>query len=116
MKAGHRYNAACAAAQAGSGLGRDAIKLKEDERTRLRTQALDWLRADLELWSRRLKNSDAESAKAARMTIEHWLRDTDLAGVRESDALGKLSAAEQETWRKLWADVAALLKMLPAAQ
>ena len=45
-----------------------------------------------------------------RDTLEHWQRDTDLAGVRDADALKKLSAEEQEAWRKLWADVAELLK------
>ena len=44
-----RYNAACAAALAGSGRGHDTGKLKDDELARLRKQALDWLRADLVL-------------------------------------------------------------------
>ena len=43
-------------------------------------------------------------------TLEHWQRDTDLAGVRDPAALEKLTAEEQEAWRKLWADVAELLK------
>ena len=43
-RAGHRYNAACAAALAGCGQGKDADKLDGRERGRLRRQALDWLR------------------------------------------------------------------------
>src|SRR5215472_4056243 len=42
-----RYNAANAAALAGCGQGEDAAKLNDNERTRLRQQALTWLRADL---------------------------------------------------------------------
>src|SRR5204862_7263241 len=44
----HRYHAACAAVLAGCGQGEDAVRLDEPERARLRQQALDWLRADLE--------------------------------------------------------------------
>jgi hypothetical protein len=32
-----------------------------------------------------------------------------VAGVRDADALKKLSAEEQEPWRKMWDDVAELL-------
>jgi hypothetical protein len=42
-----RYDAACAAALAGCGNGKDTAKLSGDERAAFRKQALDWLRADL---------------------------------------------------------------------
>src|SRR5262249_31561525 len=42
-----RYNAACAAALAGCGQGRDAGTLNDKERALWRLQALDWLRQDL---------------------------------------------------------------------
>jgi len=51
-----------------------------------------------------------------RATFEHWQRDTDLASVRDAGALQKLTAQEQEAWRKLWADVAELLKKAGNAQ
>src|SRR5262249_46738850 len=38
---GHRYDAACAAALAGCGQGRDAVPLDKGQRARLRRQALD---------------------------------------------------------------------------
>jgi hypothetical protein len=40
--------------------------------------------------------------------MRHWQQDSDLAGVRDAGALAKLPQAEQEDWRKLWADVKAL--------
>jgi hypothetical protein len=43
-------------------------------------------------------------------TLRHWQQDSDLAGVRDKGALAKLPAAERDAWRKLWADVDALLK------
>ncbi|HLN26280.1 MAG TPA: tetratricopeptide repeat protein [Gemmataceae bacterium] len=110
LKAGHRYNAACFAALAAAGQGTDAGKLDDQEHRRLRQQALAWLRADLDLWSKRLEGGKPEDRQVVRNTLDHWQRDSDLAGVRETDALKKLSAAELEAWRKLWGDVAEVLK------
>ena len=58
LNARSRYNAACSAALAGAGRGRDAGALDESGRLRWRNQARDWLRADLAL-ARKLANSRA---------------------------------------------------------
>jgi tetratricopeptide (TPR) repeat protein len=50
LRTRHRYNAACYAALAGCGQGKDADPLDAQEGARLRNQALDWLRADLTAW------------------------------------------------------------------
>jgi tetratricopeptide (TPR) repeat protein len=105
---GVRYNAACAAALAGVGKGEDASSLDEKERARLRAQALDWLRADLTAWDKR-RQDDSKGRLEIQQTLQHWLADPDLAGLRDADALAKLPEAEREPWRKLWADVDALL-------
>jgi hypothetical protein len=42
--------------------------------------------------------------------LQHWQKDTDLAGIRDRAALAKLPADEQKVFTQLWADVAALLK------
>jgi Flp pilus assembly protein TadD len=47
VPAGNRYYAACAAALAGCGCGRDADTLDDKERARWRRQAREWLRQDL---------------------------------------------------------------------
>jgi serine/threonine-protein kinase len=106
----HRYNAACAAALAGCGQGKDADKLDDKERARLRQQAGDWLRADLALWTKKADNADPKAREAVQQQMKHWQTDADLAGVRDNDALAKLPAGEQEAWRKLWDDVSAVLK------
>src|SRR5262249_34140830 len=103
-----RYHAACHAALAAAGQGTDADKLDDKERSRLRTQALDWLRADLDLWARRIDDGKAEDRKAAATMLGHWQEDAGLRSVRDAEALEKLPAEEQEAWRKLWADVDAL--------
>jgi len=43
-------------------------------------------------------------------TLDHWQKDSDLAGIRDAAALAKLPAEEQKAFTQLWADVAALLK------
>jgi tetratricopeptide (TPR) repeat protein/serine/threonine protein kinase len=106
LSAWHRYSAACAAALAASGEGKDADKLDDKDRARLRRQALEWLRADLEARGRMLdKGSAAELVK----NLRHWQVDPDLAVVRGAEALEKLPEAERQPWQKLWDDVADIL-------
>jgi tetratricopeptide (TPR) repeat protein len=106
----NRYNAACAAVLAGCGAGEDAAKLPDAERAGLRQQALDWLRADLDAWRRLLDKEPDKARPGMAQQMRHWLRDPDFNGVRGPDALAKLPPAERAGWRKLWADVAALLR------
>jgi hypothetical protein len=110
LNAGHRYNAACSAALAATGQGEDAAKLIDQERTRLRQQALHWLRADLGMWAKRLETGQPADRVAVQQALKHWQQDSDLAGLRDALALAKLPAEEQKACNKLWTDVAALLK------
>jgi tetratricopeptide (TPR) repeat protein len=105
----HRYNAACAAALAGCGQGKDADKRDDKERARLRRQALDWLRADLVAWGRLLEKEPGKIGPLLAQTMQRWQQDTDFAGVRGPEALAKLPEAERQEWQKLWNDVIALL-------
>jgi Flp pilus assembly protein TadD len=107
---GARYDAACAAALAGSGRGEGADKLDVQERARWRRQALDWLRQELARWDKALGNGNAQAKTQVRQTMRHWQSDGDLAGVRAGDALARLPDEEREQWEKLWSDVDALLQ------
>jgi serine/threonine-protein kinase len=109
-KVGHRYNAACSAALAGSGQGKDADTLDDKDRPRLRKKALDWLRADFALWTKQAESQKAEDRMMVVQILNHWREDADLAGVREKTALEKLPDTERAEWEKLWADVSDLLK------
>jgi tetratricopeptide (TPR) repeat protein len=106
----HRYNAACAAALAGCGQGKDAGMLDDTERARLRLQALDWLRADLVAWGRLQEKEPDKVAPVLTKTMQRWQQDTDFAGVRGPEAIAKLPGAERMEWQKLWADVGEMLK------
>jgi hypothetical protein len=109
LQKGHRYNAACSAALAAAGQGKDAVQPDAKERKRLRQRALDWLRADLAGYTN-LWESDPTARSFVRNQMKHWQEDTDLAGLRSEAALAKLPAAERAPFTQLWADVAALLK------
>jgi eukaryotic-like serine/threonine-protein kinase len=99
-----RYNAACAAALAGCGKGKDDPLPDRATRTMLRTQALAWLNADLGTWFKRVAD-DSKAAPNVQRVIEHWRSDPDLAGVREATALDALPEAERRDWQALWTEV-----------
>jgi Flp pilus assembly protein TadD len=110
----HRSNAACAAALARCGLGKDADQTDVKERVRLRRQALDWLRADLAA-NRQLLDKEPDKARALVVErMANWQQDPDFACVRGTEALAKLPEAERTEWTKLWQDVAALGKQAAA--
>ena len=110
LNAQHRYNAACAAALAGCGKGQDADNVELKDRAKLRQQALDWLQADLKAYQQALESSANKAGPGIAQRMNHWLGDADFAGVRGSDALGRLPESERQQWQKLWQEVAALQK------
>ncbi len=106
----HPYNAACAAALAGCGQGKDEPPPDEAARAKLRGQALGWLKAELSAWSRILAGGNPKVRASVREILEHWKVDPDLAGVHNEAGLAKLPAEERPAWLALWADVETLLK------
>ncbi len=110
MQAQHRYNAACAAALAGCGQGKDDPPPDEAARARWHRQAIDWLKSDLAAWTKILDTGPPQARPVIAQTLDHWKADADLAGLRDPAAVGKLAEAEQKACRALWAEVDALLK------
>jgi tetratricopeptide (TPR) repeat protein/tRNA A-37 threonylcarbamoyl transferase component Bud32 len=102
-----RYNAVCCAALAAAGKDKDANALGEMERTHLRQQALDWLRADLKAHTELLEKNKA-AAGEVQQQLGQWLEDNDLSSVRSDTALAQVPEAERAAWKKVWAEVAAL--------
>jgi serine/threonine-protein kinase len=109
LRIGARHNAACSAALAGCGQGIDA-PADEAERDRLRARALAWLRADLDARIKQAGSWFSGVRAEAAQALRHWREDPDLAGVRDADALEKLPEDERAEWRRLWADVDAVLQ------
>jgi tetratricopeptide (TPR) repeat protein len=107
-RAGHRYNAACAAALAGAGRGED--KPPPDEKARWRKQAVAWLRADLAFWTKQVEPGPSQAKALVLETLRYWKQDADLAGIREAEFISALPEDEQKACRAMWADVDALLE------
>jgi hypothetical protein len=42
--------------------------------------------------------------------LRHWRTDPDLAGVRDTDALARVSESERREWLALWGTVDALIE------
>ena len=109
LGAGHRYNAARAAARAGCGHGADAPGLGEADGKQWRDQARRWLRAEL---AARVRSLDADPTAArlgVREALTRWQMEPELACVRDPSELNKLAPDERKEFLALWADVAAVL-------
>jgi tetratricopeptide (TPR) repeat protein len=105
-----RYPAARCAALAGCGLGKDAAQLSEAKRTRWRKQARAWLQDDLAVWAKTLDSGSRTARELVKRMLTLWRADPDLAGLRETRPLEKLSADERQECLALWQQVDALLK------
>jgi serine/threonine-protein kinase len=105
----NRYDAACAAVMAAAGLGKDATPLDANNKTQLRQQALDWLRADLALWQQQATSKAPAALDALSRSLAHWQTDSDLASIRDPMGLARLPDAERQEWQQLWAEVSKLL-------
>jgi eukaryotic-like serine/threonine-protein kinase len=111
-RAGHRYNAACAAVKAASGQGKDDPVPDDDTKAELRRHALTWLNADLSAWKRISMTIAPGSKELVAKTITHWKTDPDLAGIRDDATLAPLPQAERSALKQLWNEVEKVLTEL----
>jgi len=109
-----RYDAACAAALAAAGNGKEAGPVPDKGRAAFRRQALDWLREELDHVRNQLADGYQQSRRGLVDQLNHWQRDRDLASVRDPTALGDLRETERVAWVQLWQDVADVLKQAEA--
>ncbi len=103
-------------ALAAAGQGKDDPPPDDAAKAKLRGQALDWLKAELTTWTKLLESGPPEARPTTLLVLNHWKLDSDLAGIRDAEALAKLPADEQKAWRSLWADVDSLLKRAATVQ
>jgi serine/threonine-protein kinase len=109
LGAGHRYNAARAAARAGCGHGEDAPGLAEAEGKKWRDQAREWLRGELAARERSWDADPTAARLGVRDALTRWQKEPELACVRDPGELNKLAPGERKEFLALWADVAAVL-------
>jgi len=112
VKTTNRYDAACAAALAAAGKGIEEPPLDAQAKTRWRGQALAWLKADLAYWTKQAETGTPAAKALVNQTLQHWKVDTDLAGIREEEALRTLAEDERKTCVNLWAEVDKILKLV----
>jgi serine/threonine protein kinase/tetratricopeptide (TPR) repeat protein len=112
----HRYNAACSAALAAAGQGEDARLLPDKVVTMFRHWALGWLRADLADYAKLAEQNNPAVKQDIQQRLAHWRQDSDLASVRDPQALERLSDNERAAWQVLWRDVDELAKKAEPAK
>jgi serine/threonine-protein kinase len=103
-----RYSAACWAARAGRGDGRDATGLSDEQRAHWRAQARRWLQADLDLWSEALTAGTQDPQRVVG-ELSHWRTDPDLASLRDPESLGSLAPDERDACLAIWSAVDAVI-------
>jgi serine/threonine protein kinase/tetratricopeptide (TPR) repeat protein len=108
-QAQHHYKAACAAALAGSGQGKDNPKPDKANCAYLRRQALKWLEAELSAWKRVSRIVAPGNKDLVASTLAHWKQDANLAGIRDERELAKWPEDERAAFKRFWSDVDALL-------
>jgi tetratricopeptide (TPR) repeat protein len=108
LSTGHRYRAACSAAQASCGEGKGAAAVPDPARASLRKRALEWLRADLAGRTRQLERGTEQDRVEVQIALHIWRSDSGLAGVRDAGLLAAFASEERAAWQQLWADVATL--------
>jgi hypothetical protein len=99
--------AAAAAVMAAAGEG-DGAGLTREQRAAWRHEALDWLRADLEMWRQAFDGSTPEARADIVKLIADVQEDGWLTSVRNVRHVDGLPADERDAWRKFWAEVEAL--------
>jgi serine/threonine-protein kinase len=104
-----RYNAACAAALAAGGQGKDEPPLDEAAKIRWRKQAVEWLTADLAAWATIVEKGSPQERQSVAPILQHWKTDPDLAGLRDQSSIATLPDPERKACNALWAQVDALL-------
>lgn len=104
-----RFQAACAAALAGSGQGNDAARLDELDRAHWREQARQWLLAEIATCGEQLRSAGAGEHAPLAQRIRRLQYAPSLAPVREPQLLAIMPAAERSQCQKVWREAEAVL-------
>jgi hypothetical protein len=70
----------------------------------------DWLKPERTAWGKLLDSGLPQTRLTIVATLSHWKEDSDLAGIRDAEALARLPADKQKAFTRLWPDVAVFLE------
>jgi serine/threonine-protein kinase len=104
----HAVDAARAAALAGCGGGKDAVKFTDEDRRRWRERSVDLLLSRVDILERLLSSAPPQKG-AIRSDLQALQRASELAGLRDLDRVSHLPKSEQERCAALWRRVGAVL-------
>ena len=97
-----RYRAACSAAKAGCGQGKDEHQPDASTRAQLRKQAQEWLEAELSAYSKLLDKGKSRESALVSKRLGRWRIDPALEGIRDEPAMSLLSDTERNACRAIW--------------
>jgi tetratricopeptide (TPR) repeat protein len=106
----YRHQATGRAVLAGDGRGEDDPRPDEAARSKLRTQARDWFRADLRWYTKIVESGKRSDCNSVVKNLQHRKVCPDLAPARDPEARKKLPETERKEWQALWEEAEALLK------
>jgi tRNA A-37 threonylcarbamoyl transferase component Bud32/tetratricopeptide (TPR) repeat protein len=112
-----RHNAAWCALLASFNEGTDSKILGAEEQSRLRGQALAWLREELAVWTKALDAGEADPKLVVQVLNSWWIPNPNyprLLPPLSPHYLARLSPKEREEWRKLDREVDVLLRRADA--
>ncbi len=112
LRARYRDSAALAAALAGSGRDNEVPPPDGAARAHWRAKALEWLEADLAQHAKVIATGPSWARLESLLRLRQWQISRDLAGLRDEAALAEMPQSEREACRKLWAEVASVLKVI----
>jgi eukaryotic-like serine/threonine-protein kinase len=114
ISSGNRFQAACAAALAGAGVGRRESTLDARSRARWREQALAWLEADFALSATAVEQGTFPQRVAASKRLSRWQVEPAFAGLRDEPMLFAIPEPERLSLRSFWDRVEALRRQASA--
>jgi eukaryotic-like serine/threonine-protein kinase len=98
----NRFQAARAAALAGSAHGHGDSASDDESRARWRKLAIDWLSADLTASATALTSGSYQEREAVLRRLGRWRVDPALAGIRDERELAGLAESERRSLREFW--------------
>ena len=96
------FEAALAAARAGTGQSLDAMPAKPPERLRWRRQAIEWFQTDLATLRSDLDSKSPETRERGRLAIQQRLQNRDLARLRAAWPTLYMAPGERAEMLEIW--------------